>query len=160
MKWKCRASRNRQHLLPFNILQSNGVQVIEPSNRSLNQKVLRADQLRSDVVAHDFDSVAGENAVPDRRVRSREDEYERDDCRACCCGAMDRVHSTGDGPTDQGAKHTAQRGQHHGSASKLVDDIRAPEREPHVPHGQAAIDDRLRSRICDSYPTQYYSQIV
>lgn len=121
---------------------------------------MSADQLRSDVIAHDLDSVSGENAVPDCRVRSREDEDEGNDRRACCGGAVGRVYRTGDCPADQSTQHAAQGGQHHGSASKLVNDICAPEGEAHVPHGQAAVDDRLRARIRDTHATQHYSKIV
>ena len=46
------------YILPGDILQSHGIQVIESSDGGLHQEILRADQLGSDVVAHHLNRVS------------------------------------------------------------------------------------------------------
>jgi hypothetical protein len=47
------------YILPADVLQSHRVQVIESSDGGLHQEILGTDELGSDVVAHDFNSVSG-----------------------------------------------------------------------------------------------------
>ena len=46
-------------ILPANVLQSHRIEIVEASNGGLHQKVLGADELGSNVVAHDFNGVSG-----------------------------------------------------------------------------------------------------
>lgn len=101
-----------------------------------------------------------ENTVPHGTVRSREYEDQRNDGCSCSSSPMCRIDRTSNCPSDEGAQHTSERGQHHGSTPELVDNVGAPESEAHIPHSQAAVDDGLRSRICDAYAAQYNSEVV
>jgi hypothetical protein len=47
------------NILPANVFQSHRVQIVEPGDSSLHQKVLRANELGSDIVAHDLNSISG-----------------------------------------------------------------------------------------------------
>ena len=49
---------------PSGVLKRTWVQIIESGNARLDQQVLCADELASDIIRHDFDGIAGQNPVP------------------------------------------------------------------------------------------------
>ena len=49
---------NYGYILPADVFQSHRIEIVKTSNGGLHQEILCADKLRSNVVAHDFNSVS------------------------------------------------------------------------------------------------------
>lgn len=115
---------------------------------------------QSNLSSRASNGLPSKNTIPHSTIRSREYEDQRNHGCSCCSSPMCCVYRTSDRPSNEGAKHTRERGQHHRSTPELVDNVGSPESEAHVPHCQAAVDDGLGSRVCDTYAAQYDSQVV
>ncbi len=69
-------------------LEEGAYEVVEAGDCGLNEQVLRADALGSDVVAHDLNGIARQDAIPSCSVEGVKDEDECDHGRP---GILDSI---------------------------------------------------------------------